>query len=296
MVQAVLRLLQRRRRACVVHATEAAGHAAAIARALPRDTPAVLVAGGDGTLREAAEGLLGRSIPLAGLPTGTENILARELGWRCGSSAAVNTLLHGRVRRIDAGSAAGRIFLVVAGVGFDAEVVGRVSRRRGRHISYLNYGWPLWRTFWEHRYPDLQVAVDGRMVFEGRGLVIAGNVARYGIGLRILERADPADGLLDVCVFPCSHSGKLLAHAAWTLLRRHVRCGGAVYAQGRRLQLRSSSRVPVELDGDVAGWLPVDLEIHPQALLVLQDPGGMAGPPPPAASGAATVEQSARET
>ena len=169
--------------------TGGAGAARRIAHSLEDSVDAVLVVGGDGTASEVVDGLAQRSLPIAILRTGTENLLARELAMPTDPDAIAHLLLTGESRPFDVGRVNGRLFVVVAGVGFDAECVERLSRGRKGHISCWTYFWPTWNTFWSHRFSIITVDADGSTVFEGAGLVLIGAISRYAAGLRIFPRA-----------------------------------------------------------------------------------------------------------
>ena len=194
------------------HACELASDAAA------DDNCAMVVAvGGDGTIREVAHGLEGSDKPLLIVPGGTENLLANELGLEKSLATLTKTFEAGFTRDFDLGNANGRCFTSIAGFGFDGEVVAEVSRNRIGHINYFDYFWPIWRTFWRYRFDPITVEVDGERIFDGRGLVFVGNISRYAMGLNILEHADYSDGLLDVCVYKCSHRMHLVKHSLMTI-------------------------------------------------------------------------------
>jgi diacylglycerol kinase (ATP) len=217
---------------------------------------AVVVFGGDGTVSRVAGGLLDDPIPIILLPTGTENLLARELGYRLDVELLCQILQAGRECRMDVGEVNGRRFLIVTGVGFDAHVVHRLDAQRQGHITHLSYFWPIWQTFWQYRFPPVRVTVDGRQVHDGPGLAFVGNIDRYALGLHILAHADWTDGKLDVCVFPCSSHGQLLWHSFMTAVQYHVQLPDVVYVQGRDVLVESPEEVLVEIDGDPAGKLP----------------------------------------
>lgn len=255
------------------HKTAEPGHATAAAAAqIGQDATAVVVVGGDGTVREVAQGLLNRPIPMAILPTGTENLIARQLGVTRSTAQLLNTLQNGNMRRVDVGYVNDQVFLVVAGIGFDAEVVQRLSRRRRSYITHLDYAAPLWRTFWGHRFPTLTVSIGQELVFTGSGLVLVGNMPRYGSGLRILRRARDDDGKLDVCIYPCASRFKLVGHALRTAVGRHLTRGDALYFRTADLHVSSPAVVPVQLDGDVGPPLPIRIRIQPGALTMLVPP------------------------
>ena len=256
-----------------VHETRAAGHALEICREIPRHHRAVVACGGDGTVREVAGALAGSDLPLAVLPAGTENLAARVMGYRAEAGFLCRLILSGRPQRIDLARASRGIYLVVAGVGFDAEVVVRLARRRRGHISYASYVRPILETWLRHGFPALRVRADDEEVYAGPGLVFVGNMARYALGLRILARARWNDGLLDLCVYPCSSRAGLLRHALHTAGRRHLEKERTIYRQCRWVRVTAEEPVPVQLDGDAADGLPIDIRVWPGALRVLLPAG-----------------------
>ena len=185
------------------------------------------------------------------------------------AAQAVRALLHGKQVQCDVGVVNERHFLALVGVGFDADVVDRLVRSRAGHIGYLNYFWPIWQTFWTHRFPPLRVEVDDECVFEGEGMAVLGVIGRYAAGLRILAHARCDDGLLDVCVLPCS--GRVeLALQAWRIWRgKHTEHRSVVYRQGKNVTITSREPVHYEVDGDTGGHLPVRCSLLPKAVTFL---------------------------
>jgi YegS/Rv2252/BmrU family lipid kinase len=256
----------------VEYVTRYAGDATRYAREIASDAGAVISFGGDGTVNEVANGLLGTDVPMLAAPAGTENLLAKELQIPSNPVDLVGVLKTGKTMRCDMGMINGRSFHSIAGVGFDAEVVRRVSAGRTGHISHLSYFWPIWRTFWEHNFPTLHVRADGEEVFHGQGLAFVGNISRYSIGLRICRDARFDDGLLDLVVFECNRQTGLILHAAWTMLRRHPLKGNCVYKEARHIQIDTDEPLTCQVDGDVGPTSPLDISVaeHRITLLVPQ--------------------------
>src|ERR1700760_1151920 len=124
--------------------THRAGHAETLAReAARRGEPMVVAAGGDGTIAEVANGLLGTGARLGIIPLGTANVLAHELGLPFAPSAVAAALAFGRPRPIWPGIAAGangsRLFVQMLGAGFDAQVVHRLSSPLKRALGRTAY-------------------------------------------------------------------------------------------------------------------------------------------------------------
>ncbi len=232
--------------------TVGVGDATRIAADVADRTETVVVFGGDGTCREVARGLNGKRIPLVPVPTGTESIFARELGMKARAKRVVRAVISGQRRMCDVGWVNGEhMFLVVAGVGFDAEVLARVVRRRVGHQSNLDYIGPLLRTFFAYRFPVIRVFDGSLKKFDGRGIVLVGNMARYALGLRVVRDAKWDDGLLDVVVFPCSTRTGLVRHAVWTVARRHFGRNGVVCFRSRRVVVEHDDAVGVQVDGEI---------------------------------------------
>ncbi len=257
----------------VEYTTKAPADATRYAKTLPKDTPAVIVYGGDGTINETVNALVGTEVPILPYPAGTENLLAKELRMPANPELVVEVLRRRNIRQCDVGRINGRNFLLIIGVGFDGEVVRRLTSVRTGHISHLSYFWPIWRTFWEHNFPSLRIIADGEEIVNGPGMAFIGNISRYAVGLRICRDARQDDGLLDLVVFNCRKQTTLMLHAAWTLLRRHPLKGNVVYRQFKRLRIESDgSSVPTQVDGDVGPSTPLDIEVLDSRVNLLLPP------------------------
>jgi YegS/Rv2252/BmrU family lipid kinase len=227
----------------------------------------VVAAGGDGTLLEVLNRAPG--LPVALLPLGTENLVAGYCGLARNAGALAEIIATGQVREIDVGQANGRTFCLMASAGFDAAVVHRVHRRRRGHITRLSYALPIVQVVQDYCYPPIDVElIDTGERLRG-SLVFVFNVPRYGLGLSIAREAQPDDGLLDLYVF--ERPGMFaLAGYALAILRGHHRDRPDVhYRRARGFRLSSTKPVPLQTDGDPAGWLPATIEVLPQRLTLL---------------------------
>jgi diacylglycerol kinase family enzyme len=238
-----------------------------------RDRAAVAVVwGGDGTVHEVANGLAGSRVPILACPAGTENLLAKDLRIPSDPRQIMEVIRHGQVVDCDVGRINDRSFLLIMGVGFDGEVVRRLTAVRTGHISHLSYFWPIWRTFWEHDFPRMRIIIDGELAFDDYGLAFIGNISRYAVGLRICRDARFDDGLLDLVVFSCRQQTTLLLHAAWTLLRMHPLKGDVMYRQIRSARIETDRPVPSQADGDPGPSTPLDISVSPDRIKLLIPP------------------------
>ena len=254
---------------------------------LPTGVTAAVAIGGDGTIRGVAERLYhlataaGREPPpLLVVPLGTANLLGQHLGidWDDDHLEAqvLEAVRFGRVVRIDAARANGSLFLLMAGVGFDAAVVHELTRVRRGPISYASYLAPTARIAAGYAFPPVRVQVDGRWVFGPEpGVVFVGNVPEYGTGFPMLPHARPDDGLLDVCAMPCASLPDAVRMFLLAAAGEHLQEEGVVYLKGKHIRVDAPDRpagVPVQIDGDVAGHTPLEVDLLPARLGLIVPP------------------------
>jgi diacylglycerol kinase (ATP) len=208
-------------------------------------------------------------VPLTLFPGGNENLLAFYYQMTKDPEQVCRVISEGVAARIDVGRANGRIFLVMIGCGFDAEVVNRLHANRTGHISLKNYFGPVAQTIRAYEYPELRACCDEDSQTEAslsaRWFFVF-NLPCYGGGFRLAPHADGSDGLLDLCAFRRGRFWKCLASV---VLRRHQRSADWTTRPVRRLRITSEAKVPYQLDGDPGGWLPLDVEVLPARLTLL---------------------------
>lgn len=232
---------------------------------------AFVVGGGDGTLRVMAE-KLPAGVPIAVFPLGTENLLAGYLGLDRRAETVVAAVLGGQERWLDAGSANGRLFLVMASCGFDADVVERMHRGRQGNITRLSWLLPTARSVWNYRFPRLLIQPDRGEEISSHRWAFVFNVPRYAMKLNMAPDADPADGMLDLCTFRRGGLFHGLAYIAAVLLGKHRRWTGGVQRRIQSIAIRSAEPVAFQLDGDPGGYLPVAIEVLPKRVRILVPP------------------------
>lgn len=270
LIQAVERRLVKLGVSVEIFETTGAGDAKRIASEVPNWTDAVIVFGGDGTCREVAKGLIGRKVPMLPVATGTESIFAREVGVKPSTRRIVRVVTSGQSRSCDVGWVNDdHLFLVVAGIGFDAEVAKLVAQRRVKHQSVFHYLAPLLQTLVSYKFPVIRVFDRKLKKSEGRGIVLVGNIARYALRLRVVRDAVWDDGKLDAIIFPCANAKELLRHAFWTVLRRHVNRSGVVYFQSRQILVESDEPIGAHVEGECIENDKYEIKIESASLHIL---------------------------
>ena len=226
----------------------------------------VVVRGGDGTVHEAIQGLVGARARVLVWPAGTANVLARQLELPRGAEAAADVLARGRSRRITLGAAtsertgARRYFFMLAGVGLDASVVRNVRPRLKRRVGEVAF-WYAGLAHLAHWVPrEFTVEVGGERLRATYAAV--GTAPWYGGGLAITPRARLDSEEFEVCVIDTRSRLRYLR------LLGHALRGGAPEEGTPGLSFRRASRlrcegdgVQVQADGELIGELPMTFEV-----------------------------------
>jgi YegS/Rv2252/BmrU family lipid kinase len=228
----------------------------------------VVAAGGDGTVDDVINRYPG--LPMTVCPLGTENLFAKYLGLPRDGRAVADAIAARMTRRFDLCTLnGGRRFAIMASFGFDADVVRRTHSRRRGHISKLSYLRPILESFARYRYPSLRLYVDDAAEPLAGGLAIVSNLPMYAMRLPFARSAVPDDGLLDVRVFERPGRWQLLRYA-WSLVRnRHERLPHVRSFRARSIRVETDEPVPVQADGDPAGFTPVEIRVLPAELTVI---------------------------
>jgi YegS/Rv2252/BmrU family lipid kinase len=227
----------------------------------------VLASGGDGTITACVGGVVGSGIPLGVLPCGTGNLLARNLGLPLSPDEALAVALTGSVRRLDVGAANGRLFVVMAGIGFDAEMLDGADERLKSSVGWAAYVLSALRHLRERPVRMVLRADGGPPQRRWASGVIVGNVGSLQGNVRLLPDAAPDDGVLDVAVLAAWGWAGWLRLAADVLLRRGT--GRVARLACRELVVDASRARPWEVDGEVAGSTrQLRVTVEPGRLLV----------------------------
>lgn len=252
--------------------TRGVGHATELAReAAVAGLDMVIAAGGDGTVNDVIQALAGYRTALGVLPTGTVNVWAREMGIGLSAVDARETLLHGVRRRVDLGRAGQRYFLMMAGIGFDAEVARRVEHGRLKRfgLKLLEYLGTVLLLSVTHSSNSIRITMGQRKRRQQALMVVIGNTRLYGGALTFTRRAVADDGALDVVVIGSGgmlHRINVLGRA---LLRLPAAGPRVHYERAQMLRLESKRPTPVQVDGEVIGYLPMTFSVAPQTLSVI---------------------------
>ncbi|MEE9216100.1 MAG: diacylglycerol kinase family protein [Anaerolineales bacterium] len=241
---------------------------------------AVFVAGGDGSVGRVASALSGTDVALGVLPAGTANVWAKEIGierldWihLFALEKAAERLARGEVHKVDMGRANGQDFLLWAGIGLDAEIVGSIEPRQRWEKAFgaVHYALlALWKSIgWEG--VELRVEADGQ-VWEDRYLVaIASNIRKYAGGVvELSPDAKYDDGKLDFWLIGGSSLKDAITRVVQILLGVHIDAQDVVHFQAEQAVFKSSSDIYMHFDGEPEVLKsPLRFQTMPRTLNVL---------------------------
>jgi diacylglycerol kinase family enzyme len=212
----------------------------------------VLACGGDGTVTACAEGVIGSGVPMAIIPMGTGNLLARNIGLPMGLDEALAVALGLGQQSLDSGRVNGTMFVVMAGLGLDAHMLSGTSEPAKKRLGWLAYAISAARHL-SDRPMRVTVSADGRPDRRMRAsTLVIGNVGWLQGGLPLMPDARPDDGRLDAVVLLARGLTGWLGVAVSILLRRPAH-DGIHRIQFSELRVTLDRAQPWELDGEVMG-------------------------------------------
>ena len=241
-------------------------------RAHARGADIAVIGGGDGTINAAAPGLLDTGIPLAILPLGTANDLARTLEIPTDPQAAVRLAASAPLRAIDVGEANGVPFFNVASIGLSADLARELTREMKRRWGRLGYALAAFRVLERLRPFSADIRVAGQTHHVKSVQIGVGNGRHYGGGMTVEENAAPDDGLLDVysidvkgwwelpLLYPAFRAGR---HGEW----KNVHTWDCTEAE-----VVTRRPLPVNTDGEITTRTPARFVVRPRAIRVACPP------------------------
>jgi diacylglycerol kinase family enzyme len=236
--------------------TCSAGHAEALTlEAVRRGEPMVVAAGGDGTIAEVANGLIGTKARLGVIPLGTANVLAHELGLPFSPQAVAAALAFGRTTTLWPGVASGprgnRLFVQMLGVGFDAHVVKRVSFPMKKLFGKGAYVLRSMAELTRYSFPPIRLRLDEVETQAASVIVSKGRL--YGGRFRLATDAVPGEPGFSVILFDRGGPGAAMMYGAALPLNLLGHAPGVRQIRANQVDFFGNEPIPAQADGDAAG-------------------------------------------
>jgi diacylglycerol kinase (ATP) len=238
--------------------------------ALSAGADLIVVCGGDGTVAACAGALPGSDVALGVVACGSGNLLARNLDLPLALGPALDVAFGCGRRRLDLLESAGRRFVVMAGLGFDAEMIRGTSEELKAKVGWPAYLIGIARALRGHHRARFDVTIDDAPAVRRTGVgVLVGNVGQLQGSLAVLPDAQPDDGLLDVVILMPRSIGDWPVLVLRILLRKPDSGDQAEVMRGRRVRISTNRPLPVEYDGEAAGEAcGMTVQVLPAAILI----------------------------
>jgi diacylglycerol kinase (ATP) len=249
-------------------------------RATKQGRQLVIACGGDGTLNEIVNGLAaelnGHRVPLALLPGGTANILAKEIGLPWDIPSAAKKLVHGKVKEIALGLATPlgqpekrRYFLSVAGAGPDGMIVYSIDLDLKARVGILAYWWQGAREVFRYKFPHFRVVTGEQKL--NVSLVVVGRTKNYGGPFRITDEADLYADNFEIMGLTTQSGFRYLSYLPTLWAGKLRGTDGVHYWKTDSVVCEPLDASPVyaQVDGEALARLPVEFKVIPRALKLL---------------------------
>ena len=257
----------------VIEVTNAPGHAEIIAASYSRQSRCrIYSVGGDGTLNEVMNGIVGTDSELAIIPCGSGNDFIRSITDDFDIKDILNRTIHSKTEYIDFAKVNSRYFLNIASVGFDAEVVynARKLKKVPGVSGSLAYILSIIYTVFVYRGRHLKITVDNQKFSSKFLLVAVANGKFYGGGMKPVPQADLQDDMLDICLIDPLNIFKILAFFPKFMKGEHVTMKEANFMKGRKIDIECFNQdISINADGEIFRGRKIQFEIQSQKISVV---------------------------
>jgi len=256
--------------------TEYSGHATLLAQRAAQSGKyeAVLAMGGDGTVAEAAMGLLDSGTPLGILPAGTGNDAARGYGIPDRLEEALRLVQSGVARPVDSIRIGNESFLNIISVGFDAQVVKNVKRYK--RLGSMSYAVSVYQTVMQYRSMPMKLTLDEETLQGEYYLAAVGCGSHYGGNMKVLPHADPTDGWLDICLIDPVARLTTMRLLPKFIKGEHGQLDFVHFKRARHVIIEAAENAPAfeyNADGDMfEDCRRLDIELQQNRLKVIMPP------------------------
>ncbi|MDD3626988.1 MAG: diacylglycerol kinase family lipid kinase [bacterium] len=225
----------------------------------------IVAVGGDGTLHEVLQGIVGKDLTLGVIPFGSSNDFARTVKIPKDIKEAVRIIAKGKVKKIDVGAVNDRFFINISSAGFDGEVVARLPKMRSKYLFSLVYILGVFKELFRYKKKNVKVIKDGEDLGDYKvNLVAVANGKFYGHNMKIAPKAKLDDGFFDVILIADFNPIRFISNFPKVFKGTHIYNKDVILFRCKEITLFSKERVFIQSDGELTGKLPVEYRIFPK--------------------------------
>jgi YegS/Rv2252/BmrU family lipid kinase len=254
------------------HRTNTPGHAKQIAKELKNENAVIITAGGDGTIYETVNGLIGGNCTLGIIPIGSGNDFVKMLKLPLDIRGAIEVIKRRNTMIIDVGTVGEGYFTNGLGMGFDAQVVieaQKVKKLRGFFI----YLYSVFRALTHYKNRIVTISIDGKTETREVFLISVGNGECLGGGFYLTPGAKIDDGILDICIFRGLSRREVLTHLPKALNGKHIHLPQVQCFRAKNIVVEANEGIPVHADGELLSphLTRIEVGVLPAALNVIHN-------------------------
>ena len=250
--------------------TEYPNHAREIAAGLKDDYSVIVAVGGDGTVHETVNGMLGGKAALTAIPLGSGNDFIKMLNLPKNIPGILEVIRRNKRKKIDVGKVGEQYFPNGVGIGFDA-LVTKESKEVKKLRGFLIYLYAVLKTIFAYRNEMITLSVNGKTEQREIFLIAVGNGKAEGGGFFLTPAAEFDDGLLDVCIIRALNKKEIFKYLPKALNGKHVNLEQVEMLRTNKLQILSENGITAHADGEMLGFdlKRIDISLLPLALEVI---------------------------
>lgn len=272
LIPKIKKVFEKRNELYFIEVTLKPGHATEIVRRyVDTDKFRVYSVGGDGTLNEVLNGLVGSDSSLAVIPSGSGNDFIKSIIRDYNNSDILLRTINGNEELIDLAQANDKYFVNISSMGFDAEVVhnsnmfNRIPGISGK-VSYIL---GIIFTVFKYKSKNVRINIDGQLIETKVLLVAVANGKFYGRGMMPAPEAKIDDGIFDICIISEISKIKILSFFPKIINGKHGELKEVAFYKGRRIEISSEKEIALNVDGEVSVKKEAIFEIKPKNLRIV---------------------------
>lgn len=256
-----------------IEKTNFSGHATELARALAdsHQYSHIVAAGGDGTIAEVAEGIVGSDSILGILPIGTANVFAHELSIAFDEIQNASDIMKGNWANIWPirlhNNKGDSLSIQMIGIGIDAHIVHHISPRLKRMTGKIAYVFQTLRSLCQYPFGEMSLSIDNK-IFEKANSVIISKGALYGGNHSLLPQSKQKEKAFSVLLFQSSSKLAYLSAIVAFFMGKIVNCKTVKIVTAQNVTIIASEKLPIQSDGDARGFTPATITLSAKALKV----------------------------
>jgi diacylglycerol kinase (ATP) len=237
-----------------------------------KEIETVVAAGGDGTVSSVAHCLSKTGLNMGVVPTGTANVIAKELGIPRDIRSSLEIIKRkSKVRKVDSLEVNGYHYFLRVSVGLSSLTISKINRRLKRILGSFAYLWTGIKNYFGYNHKSFDITVDGETLSYRASDIVVTNFGRIFLpGINIDPNITPDDGVLDILVFKTLSIWGTIKIIYKKLIKREKSFDELDHiTEAKEVTIESSKKMPVQADGDIIGYTPITIKVVPKVLNVI---------------------------